>query len=206
MKSDLSKFYEKSIEERKQKIKELSVGLPKGVSIVPFYDRTGLIMRSINTLQTALIQEMVITIFVIVVFLLHFFGSMVISIVLPIGVLITFILMRQAGVDANIMSLGGIAIAIGVMVDSGCVLVENIFRRIVNRRKELGVAKLKPQERLDVCISGAQEVGKPVLFALLTTIVGFIPVFVLTGQAGKLFRSEERRVGKECRSRWSPEH
>ncbi len=178
----------KVIERIKKKIEELSVGLPPGVRIVPFYDRTGLILRSINTLKTALIQEIIITVFVIVVFLLHFWGSMVIAIVLPIGVLIAFILMRQFGVDANIMSLGGIAIAIGVMVDSGCVLVENIFRRLATRRQELGVSRLHPQERLRVSIEGAQEVGKPVLFALLTTIVGFIPVFVLTGQAGKLFR------------------
>ncbi|PIW67067.1 MAG: CusA/CzcA family heavy metal efflux RND transporter, partial [Candidatus Omnitrophica bacterium CG12_big_fil_rev_8_21_14_0_65_43_15] len=85
-------------------------------------------------------------------------------------------------------SLGGIAIAIGVMVDSGCVLVENIYRRLVTRRKELNVEKLPTEERLNTCVEGAQEVGKPVLFALLTTIIGFIPVFVLTGQAGKLFR------------------
>jgi Cu(I)/Ag(I) efflux system membrane protein CusA/SilA len=172
----------------KKKIEELSRGLPPGVKIVPFYDRTGLINRSINTLRSALIQEIIITVFVILVFLMHFWGSIVISVVLPIGVLIAFILMRRVGVDANIMSLGGIAIAIGVMVDSGCVLVENIYRRITTRRQELKVPRLTPEERLTTCVAGAQEVGKPVLFALLTTIVGFIPVFVLTGQAGKLFR------------------
>ena len=176
----------KVIEGIKEKIEELSVGLPPGVKLVPFYDRTGLILRSINTLKTALIQEIIITIFVIGVFLLHFGGSMVISMVLPIGILLSFILMRLFGVDANIMSLGGIAIAIGVMVDSGCVLVENIYRKLSLKSKGLA-GKLAPKERLDICISGAQEVGKPVLFALLTTIVGFIPVFVLTGQAGKLF-------------------
>ena len=178
----------KVIKRIKEKIDELSVGLPKGVRIVPFYDRTGLILRSIDTLRTALIQEMIITVFVIAVFLLHFWGSVIISIVLPIGVLISFILMYKFGVDANIMSLGGIAIAIGVMVDSGCVLVENIYRRIVERRKDLKVARLNPADRLDVCTDAAQEVGRPVLFALLTTIIGFIPVFVLTGQAGRLFR------------------
>lgn len=171
----------------KNKLEELKIGLPPGVRIVPFYDRTGLIIRSINTLRDALIQEIIITVFVIVVFLLHFWGSLIISIVLPIGVLIAFILMRIKGVDANIMSLGGIAIAIGVMVDSGCVLVENIYRKIAERRVERNLPKLPSQERLEVCIKAAQEVGKPVLFALLTTIIGFIPVFVLTGQAGKLF-------------------
>ncbi|MFH1783161.1 MAG: CusA/CzcA family heavy metal efflux RND transporter [Candidatus Omnitrophota bacterium] len=178
----------KVIKNIKKKIDELSVGLPEGVKIVPFYDRTGLIIRAVNTLKSALIQEIIITVFVILVFLLHFWGSMVVSIVLPMGVLISFILMHRVGVDANIMSLGGIAIAIGVMVDSGCVLVENIYRRLVDRVKELGGKVLSSTERLNVCISGAQEVGKPVLFALLTTIIGFIPVFVLTGQAGKLFR------------------
>ena len=178
----------KVIERIKAKIEELSVGLPPGVKIVPFYDRTGLILRSIDTLKTALIQEIIITVFVILVFLLHFWGSVVISIVLPIGVLIAFLLMRRLGVEANIMSLGGIAIAIGVMVDSGCVLVENVYRRITLRRGELGVPRLSADERLDTCVKGAQEVGRPVLFALLTTIIGFMPVFVLTGQAGKLFR------------------
>lgn len=176
------------IERIKEKIKELSVGLPEGVKIVPFYDRTGLIMRAIGTLKTALIEEIIITVFVIVVFLLHFGGSIVISMVLPIGVLISFILMRLIGVDANIMSLGGIAIAIGVMVDSGCVLVENIYRRLTEKQQESALSEISSKDRLTTCISGAQEVGKPVLFALLTTIVGFIPVFVLTGQAGKLFR------------------
>ena len=178
----------KVIERIKKKIEELSVGLPEGVKIIPFYDRTGLILRAVGTLKTALTQEIVITIFVIAVFLLHFWGSLVISIVLPIGVLIAFILMRQFGVDANIMSLGGIAIAIGVMVDSGCVLVENIYRRLAERHAEKNLPNMPSEERLSVCIGAAQEVGKPVLFALLTTIIGFMPVFVLTGQAGRLFR------------------
>jgi len=176
------------IKDIKEKIEELKVGLPAGTRIVPFYDRTGLINRSINTLKYALTQEILITVFVIVVFLLHFWGSMIISIVLPVGVLIAFIFMNLKGVDANIMSLGGIAIAIGVMVDSGCVLVENIYRRIADRRAQRNLPRLPSDERLEVCIKAAQEVGKPVLFALLTTIIGFIPVFVLTGQAGKLFR------------------
>ncbi|MBD3272301.1 MAG: CusA/CzcA family heavy metal efflux RND transporter, partial [Elusimicrobia bacterium] len=172
----------------KKKIAELTPGLPKGVTIVPFYDRTGLIMRAIHTLRNALIQEVLITVFVIIIFLLHFRGSIIISAVLPVGVLISFILMRRIGINANIMSLGGIAIAIGVMVDSGCVLVENIYRKITERQQELGSTSIAPAERLAVCITGAQEVGKPVLFALMTTIIGFIPVFVLTGQAGKLFK------------------
>ncbi len=169
----------------KEKIKELSVGLPPGVRIVPFYDRTELIGRVTNTLRDALFQEILITIFVIVIFLFHFFGGMIISAVLPLGVLISFILMRIFGIDANIMSLGGVAIAIGVMVDAGSVLVENIYRKIAERQQR---SALSPNERLELCIDGAKEVGRPVFFALLTTIIGFIPVFVLTGQAGRLFR------------------
>ncbi|MDH4210364.1 MAG: CusA/CzcA family heavy metal efflux RND transporter [candidate division WOR-3 bacterium] len=169
----------------KDKIEELSVGLPSGVRIVAFYDRTGLIGRVTNTLRDALLQEILITIFVIVVFLFHFFGGMIISAVLPLGVLISFILMRVFGIDANIMSLGGIAIAIGVMVDAGSVLVENIYRKVAERQKRSSLSK---SERLELCVDGAKEVGRPVFFALLTTIIGFIPVFVLTGQAGRLFR------------------
>ncbi|MCA9401003.1 MAG: efflux RND transporter permease subunit, partial [Candidatus Omnitrophica bacterium] len=177
----------KVIEDIRAKIQEIEVGLPKGVRVVPFYDRTGLIHNAIDTLNSALLQEIIITVFVIMIFLLHFFGSVVISSVLPIGVMMAFILMRLFHVDANIMSLGGIAIAIGVMVDSGCVIVENIYTRLVQKQRELNVERLNRDERLKVCIYAAQEVGRPVLFALLTTIVGFIPVFTLTGQAGKLF-------------------
>ena len=172
----------------KKKIEELSVGLPTGVKIVPFYDRTGLILRSIDTLKTTLILEIIITVSVIILFLLHFWGSIIISIILPVGILMAFIGMRIFNVDANIMSLSGIAIAIGVMVDSGCVLVENIYRKIVEEREKRGVNRLSGGDRLIACINGAQEVGRPVIFALLTTIIGFIPVFVLTGQAGKLFK------------------
>ncbi len=167
-----------------EKLDELKVGLPPGVRIVPFYDRSGLVNRTIDTLKNALVQEIIITVIVIVVFLLHFFGSMIIAVVLPVGVLIAFVLMSLFGIDANIMSLGGIAIAIGVMVDAGSVLVENMYRRLAELKKGSG----KNGDRLQTCIRSAQEVGRPVFFALLTTIVGFIPVFVLTGQAGRLFK------------------
>ena len=156
---------------------------------------------------------LVITMLVILVFLLHFGGSLAISMVLPIGVLIAFILMSRYGINANIMSLGGIAIAIGVMVDSGIVLIENIYRRLIEAQEEksalvpkyvsaevplsqnpatkapqhYNTTALTNEERLQITIEASQEVGKPVLFALLTTIIGFLPIFVLSGQAGKLF-------------------
>ncbi len=171
----------------KEKIRELEPGLPPGVRIVPFYDRTGLIKRAVATLRDALILEIVITIAVIGVFLLHFAASLIVSLVLPVGVLIAFILMRWLGVDSNIMSLGGLAIAIGVMVDAGIVMTENIYRRLADAGGA-GETKLESRERLGICIDAAREVGHPVLFALLTTIVSFIPVFSLTGQSGRLFR------------------
>lgn len=170
----------------KKKITELEAGLPKGVKIIPFYDRTNLILRAVDTLRSALVQEIIITALVIVVFLLHFGASLAISLVLPVGVLIAFILMNYFGINANIMSLGGIAIAIGVMVDSGIVLIENIYRHLVDAQHQ-EPNPLTNDQRLQVITTASQEVGKPVLFALLTTIVGFMPIFVLSGQAGKLF-------------------
>jgi len=171
----------------KLKIKELGAGLPPGVRVVDFYDRTSLIKRTINTLRDALIQEIIITVFVILVLLMHLRASLVISVVLPIGILIGFLLMRIFKIDANVMSLGGIAIAIGVMVDSGCVLIENLYRQLAEFQKEKGRVATN-RERLEVCIAASQEVGPAVFTALLTTIVGFIPVFVLTGESGRLFR------------------
>lgn len=173
------------IEGIKAKIEGLKIGLPPGVRIVPFYDRSGVINRTIDTLRSALTQEILVVMFIIILFLLHFLGSMVISIVLPIGVLIAFILMRLFGIDANVMSLGGIAIAIGVMDDAGSVLVENIYRKLAEAQQH---SKLTNVQRLRVCIEAAKEVGRPVFFGLLTTIIGFVPVFVLSGQAGRLFR------------------
>ncbi|MCA9407408.1 MAG: efflux RND transporter permease subunit [Candidatus Omnitrophica bacterium] len=172
----------KVIKNIKRKIEEISVGLPHGVKIIPFYDRTGIVQRSIHTLNSALVQEVVITLIIISLFLFHFFASAVIALVLPVGILISFIFMKQFGVDANIMSLSGIAIAIGVMVDAGCVIVENIYTRLSEKKESIS-----PSERLNICIESAQEVGRPVLFSLLMTVVSFFPVFVLSGQAGKLF-------------------
>ena len=168
-----------------QKISELSAGLPPGVRIIPFYERTGLISRSIDTLTQALIMAIVITIIIIVLFLLHFWASFVISLVLPVGVLISFIIMRRIGVDANIMSLGGIIIAIGVMVDAGIVMTENIYRHLADEQRKSD--KLTKKERFEIVASAAKEVGPPVLFSLLTTIVSFIPVFALSGKSGRLF-------------------
>ncbi len=174
------------IERVKAKIKELTPGLLPGTRIVPFYDRTVLIKRSISTLTLSITLATVVTIFTIILFLRHFFGSLIISAVLPVGVLMAFVVMRYIRVDANIMSLGGIIIAVGVMVDSGIVITENIYRRLAELAAEKTRA-LSATERLEVTMAGAKEVATPVLLSLLTTVVSFIPVFALSGKSGRLF-------------------
>jgi Cu(I)/Ag(I) efflux system membrane protein CusA/SilA len=164
----------------KQRIKEIELGLPKGVKIVPFYDRTEIIKRTINTLRDTLILEIIITIFTVIFFINHFRTSLIISFTLPLAVLISFIVMYYLKVDSNIMSLSGIAIAIGTLVDMGIIMSENSYRHLVldgGRRP-----------RLEVILEASKEVGSAVMTAILTTVVSFIPVFALEAQEGKLFR------------------
>jgi Cu(I)/Ag(I) efflux system membrane protein CusA/SilA len=167
------------IESVKSKIRELQPGLPEGVKIVPFYDRTGLIHRSIDTLRQTLLIEIIITIAVITLFLLHFFSTMIVSLILPVGVLLAFIGMYFLKVDANIMSLGGIAIAIGAMVDYGIIVTENIFRHLSERKEG--------DDIVATTLTATKEIARPLLVAMLTTVIGFIPIFALQGQEGKLF-------------------
>ncbi|WP_430973852.1 efflux RND transporter permease subunit [Sunxiuqinia rutila] len=182
-----------AIEHLKEKIAEISPGLPSKtlddgtvskVTVVPFYDRTGLIKETLGTLEEALSLEILISIIVVIVLVLNLRASLLISSLLPIGVLITFITMRQFGVDANIVALSGIAIAIGVMVDVGVVFSENIIRHI-----ELpeNVGK-KGKQLLQVVYEGTTEVAGAVMTALLTTIISFLPVFAMEAAEGKLFR------------------
>ncbi len=164
----------------KQRIKEIELGLPKGVKIVPFYDRTEIIKRTINTLRDTLILEIIITIFTVIVFINHFRTSLIISFTLPLAVLISFIVMYYLKVDSNIMSLSGIAIAIGTLLDMGIIMSENSYRHLVldgGRRP-----------RLEVILEASKEVGSAVMTAILTTVVSFMPVFALEAQEGKLFR------------------
>ncbi|MEO1050518.1 MAG: efflux RND transporter permease subunit [Bacteroidota bacterium] len=177
----------------KVKIAELGPGLPSKtladgtvskVTIVPFYDRTGLIKETLGTLEEALSLEILISIIVVIILVLNLRSSILISSLLPIGVLMTFVVMRYTGVSANIVALSGIAIAIGVMVDVGVVFTENIVRHLqLPENKAIdGVAKLK------VVYTAATEVASAVVTALATTVISFIPVFVLEAQEGKLFR------------------
>lgn len=164
----------------KQRIKELELGLPQGVKIIPFYDRTELIKNTINTLRDTLILQIIITIIVVFFFLRHFMSNLIVSVTLPVAVLVSFIIMYYFKVDSNIMSLSGIAIAIGTLVDMGIIMTENSYRHIVldgGRRP-----------RLEVIFEAAKEVGPAVITAILTTVVSFIPVFALESQEGKLFK------------------
>lgn len=176
----------------KDKIKEIEAGLPEKtlsdgtvskVSVVPFYDRTGLIKETIGTLESALTHEILISIIVIIVLVLNLRASLIVAGLLPLGVLVTFILMRFFGVDANIVALSGIAIAIGVMVDIGIVDVENILRHL-EMKENKGV---RGKKLLTVIYQATTEVRAAVVTSIATTIVSFLPVFALEASEGKLF-------------------
>lgn len=178
-----------AIKNVKKKIEEISPGLPKKIlsdgtvsqiKIIPFYDRTGLIYETLGTLETALTEEILVTIIVVIVLVLHLRSSVLISALLPLAVLMCFIAMKIFGIDANIVALSGIAIAIGTMVDMGIVICENILRRLDESGPE--------DNKLDVVYHAASEVGGAVLTAVSTTVVGFLPVFTMTGAEGKLFK------------------
>jgi Cu(I)/Ag(I) efflux system membrane protein CusA/SilA len=177
----------------KEKIAEISPGLPSKtledgtvskVTIVPFYDRTGLIKETLGTLESALTEEVIISIIVVIILVLNLRASFLISSLLPIGVLMTFIAMRQFGVDANIVALSGIAIAIGVMVDVGVVFTENIIRHL-EMPENKGARGLG---LLNVIYEATVEVGTAVITALFTTVVSFLPVFAMQAAEGKLFK------------------
>ncbi|WP_419781780.1 efflux RND transporter permease subunit [Maridesulfovibrio sp.] len=177
------------IENIKEKIKDISPGLPSKIlpdgtesklSIVPFYDRSGLIHETLGTLNTALTEEILITIIVVLIAVIHLKSSLLISSLLPIAVLMCFMGMRVFKVDANIVALSGIAIAIGTMVDMGIIICENILKKIEHAKE--GVSRLK------LVYEGTAEVGSAVMTAVATTIVSFMPVFAMDGAEGKLFK------------------
>ena len=171
------------IERVKERITELQAGLPPGVKIVPFYDRSALIERAVHTLKRALIEEAVVVTLVNIIFLFNLRSILIVTIPLPLAVLIAFLFMRYLGISSNIMSLAGIAIAIGVLVDAAIVVTENAYRfmetRGVNLRNRGRVA--------ETVLDATRLVGRPIFFAMAIIILAFIPVFALTGQEGKLF-------------------
>ena len=171
----------------KQKLKELAPSLPPGVEILSGYDRSGLIQSSIQTLQRDLIEEAVIVSLVIVVFLFHFRSAIIAIVALPIAILVSFLPMYWLGVTSNIMSLGGLALAIGVLVDASIVMVENGYRRL-SERQEQDAAAVTEQERQGILIGAAKQVGPALFFSLLIIVVSFLPVFLLEAQEGRMFR------------------
>jgi len=171
----------------KAKIEALKPGLPPGVEIVPAYDRSGLIERAVSHLRDKLVEEFIVVALVCFVFLFHLRSSLVAIITLPLGILIAFIVMRYQGVNANIMSLGGIAIAIGAMVDAAVVMIENAHKHLETWRHAHPGAKLQEQERWRLIGDAAAEVGPALFFCLLIITLSFIPVFALEAQEGRLF-------------------
>lgn len=170
----------------KEKIAEISPTLPQGVTIRSFYDRGGLIERTIETLRHALIEEILLVTLAHIIFLWHFRSILIVTIPLPVSILISFILLKQAGITSNIMSLSGIAIAIGVLVDAGIVMTENVLRHCEQAEKKLG-RRLTPAETLATTREAATQVGRPIFLAMGIIILAFLPVFALGGQEGKLF-------------------
>jgi copper/silver efflux system protein len=183
------------IQRVKERLEQIRPGLPAGVSIEPFYDRSDLIARTLATLKDALWEEMLLVTLAHILFLFHFRSILIVTIPLPLSILVAFILMQQFGISSNIMSLAGIAIAIGVLVDAGIVMTENVIRHCELAEKEKGLAgagsgseRLTPEETWQCTLAAAQQVGRPIFFAMAIIILAFVPVFVLGGQEGKLFR------------------
>ncbi len=163
----------------REKIAELSRGLPEGVRIVPFYDRSALIRQAVGTLKRALVEEILLVTLAHIVFLLHFRSILIVTLPLPLAILTSFILMRVFGITSNIMSLGGIAIAIGVLVDAGIVITENVFRHY---ETEGGNKPL-----IEIVRAASRQIGRPIFFSMVIILLAFLPVFSLSGEEGKLF-------------------
>ena len=168
------------------KLEELKSGLPEGVEIIPVYDRGDLIERAVKSLNTSLLQELVIVSLVVIMFLLHARSALVAIITLPLGILMAFIVMRLQGLNANIMSLGGIAITIGTMVDGAIVMVENSHSRLAEALEKKG-SELTPNERWETVGASCREVGPALFFSLLVITVSFLPIFTMQAQEGRLF-------------------
>ncbi len=176
-----------TIEGVRTKLDELSSGLPDGVEIVPVYDRGALIERAVDNLSTTLVLEFLLVTLVCAVFLLHMRSAMVAIIALPIGILLAFVAMRLQGINANIMSLGGIAIAIGAMVDGPIVLIENAHKHLALARSRFGDS-LTSAQRWSAIGDAAREVGPALFFSLLVIVVSYFAIFTLEAQEGRLFK------------------
>jgi Cu(I)/Ag(I) efflux system membrane protein CusA/SilA len=168
------------IENVKKRLEQLKAGLPEGVRIVPVYDRSGLILRAVDNLKNTLLEESVIVTVVCIIFLFHLRSAFVAIFTLPVGIFISFIIMERQGINANIMSLGGIAIAVGAMVDAAIVMIENAHKHIEHEGGK------KPH--WDLILDASREVGPALFFSLLIIAISFLPVFTLEAQEGRLFK------------------
>ena len=177
----------KVIRDVKQRLAELEEGLPPGVLLIVTYDRSALIERAVNTLRKALIEELAVVVVVCGLFLLHVRSALVVVLVLPLGLLVSLGVMNMLGINANIMSLGGLALAIGVMVDSAIVMVENAHRHL-HAESERAAGSGQVRARADVILEAAVEVGPSLFFSLLIITLSFLPIFVLGEQSGRLFK------------------
>ena len=177
----------KTIDNVRAKLSDLEGGLPPGVAIKTAYDRSDLIERAVHTLSHTLIEEMTVVSLVILLFLLHARSALVAVVTLPIGVLGSIVAMNFLGINANIMSLGGIALAIGVMVDSAIIMVENAHKHMDHEAVRIANGAL-PRSRLDIIVEAAAETGPTLFFSLLIITVSFLPIFVLGEQSGRLFK------------------
>ncbi len=174
------------IERVKEKIAQIAPSLPPGITITSFYDRSELIDHTIDTLKHALIEEIILVTLAHIIFLWHFRSILIVTLPLPISILISFFMMKQFGITSNIMSLTGIAIAIGVLVDAAIVVTENVLRHCERAEEEKGGA-LTRRETWQTTLVACKQVGRPIFFAMAIIILAFVPVFALTGQQGKLF-------------------
>ncbi|WP_018703255.1 efflux RND transporter permease subunit [Anaeromusa acidaminophila] len=167
------------IDQVKDKITELQPTLPEGMRIVPFYDQTDLVKKAVNTLTRALIEEFILVSIIVLCFLGNIRSSLIVTSAIPIGILIALIAMKQIHLSANLMSLGGIAIGIGVMTDAAIVMVENVFRHLAEDQERRSI--------IEVTLEAAKEVAAPIFFSITIIIVTFLPVFTMTGTEGKLY-------------------
>ncbi len=176
----------KVIQDVKTRLDALASGLPAGVTIAPFYDRSDLIDRALETLKHALWEEIILVTLAHILFLFHFRSILIVTLPLPASILIAFILMKEFGIPSHIMSLTGIAISIGVLVDAGIVMTENVIRHCERAEEELR-RRLTPPEVFQHTLDAATQVGRPMFFSMMIIILAFVPVFMLSGQEGKLF-------------------
>ncbi len=174
------------IERVKEKIAQIAPSLPPGITIKSFYDRSELIDNTIDTLKHALFEEIILVTLAHIIFLWHFRSILIVTLPLPISILVSFFLMKEFGITSNIMSLTGIAIAIGVLVDAAIVVTENVLRHCEKAEDEKG-GPLTRKETWQTTLVACKQVGRPIFFAMAIIILAFVPVFALTGQEGKLF-------------------